>query len=114
MDFRVQSRAVGSRITVITPHGGGIEPGTADIALAIADTDFSFYAFEGTKCRHKDCLHMTSTRFDEPTCLVLVTTADGGQIAATLENLKQCQPGSLSEASLWQLCSVNPPELFDR
>jgi len=42
VDFRVQSRAVGSRITVITPHGGGIEPGTADIALAIADTDFSF------------------------------------------------------------------------
>ncbi len=46
--------------------------------------------------------------------VVVFDSADGGQIAATLENLKQWQAGSLSEASFWRLCSVDPPELFDR
>jgi hypothetical protein len=46
--------------------------------------------------------------------VVVFDSADGGQIAATLENLKQWQSGSLSETSFWKLCSVDPPELFDR
>ena len=45
--------------------------------------------------------------------VIVFDSADGGQIAATLENLKQWQAGSLSEASFWRLCSVDPPELFD-
>ena len=31
------------------PHGGGIEPGTSEVADAIAGEEFSFYAFEGLK-----------------------------------------------------------------
>jgi hypothetical protein len=46
--------------------------------------------------------------------VIVFDSADGGQIATTLENLKQWQAGSLSEASFWGLCSVDPPELFDR
>jgi hypothetical protein len=46
--------------------------------------------------------------------VIVFDSADGGQIAATLENLKQWRSGSLSEASFWKLCSVDPPELFDR
>lgn len=76
VDFRVQSRVARSRIAVIAPHGGSIEPGTSEIAMAIAGSDCSFYAFEGTKVRHNGCLHITSTRFDEPTCLALVTAAE--------------------------------------
>ncbi len=45
--------------------------------------------------------------------VIVFDSADGGQIAATLENLKQWQAGSLSEASFWRLCSADPPELFD-
>jgi len=45
--------------------------------------------------------------------VIVFDSADGGQIAATLENLKQWRAGSLSEASFWRLCSVDPPELFD-
>jgi hypothetical protein len=46
--------------------------------------------------------------------VIVFDSADGGQIATTLENLKQWQAGSLSETSFWRLCSVDPPELFDR
>jgi hypothetical protein len=46
--------------------------------------------------------------------VIVFDSADGGQIAATLENLKQWQSGSLAEASFWKLCSVDPPEMFDR
>lgn len=44
--------------------------------------------------------------------VIVFDSADGGQIAATLENLKQWHAGSLSDASFWRLCSIDPPELF--
>jgi hypothetical protein len=46
--------------------------------------------------------------------VIVFDSADGGQIAATVENLKQWQTGNLPEASFWRLCSIDPPELFDR
>jgi hypothetical protein len=46
--------------------------------------------------------------------VIVFDSADGGQIAATLENLKQWQTGNLQEESFWGLCSVDPPELFER
>jgi len=44
--------------------------------------------------------------------VIVFDSADGGEIAATLDDLKKWQAGALSEASFWQLCSVDPPELF--
>ena len=44
--------------------------------------------------------------------VIVFDAADGGQIASTLENLKQWQSGGISEAAFWRLCSVDPPELF--
>lgn len=38
-----------SPLCVIAIHGGGIEPGTTELARDIAGLDFSFYSFEGTK-----------------------------------------------------------------
>jgi hypothetical protein len=46
--------------------------------------------------------------------VIVFDSADGGQIAATLENLKQWQTGHVPDASFWRLCSIDPPELFDR
>ena len=56
----------GSPWLVAAPHGGSIEPGTTEIARAIAGEDFSFYSVEGRMSRGNAALHITSHRFDEP------------------------------------------------
>jgi phage replication-related protein YjqB (UPF0714/DUF867 family) len=71
-DFRVRLLVRPGATIVIAPHGGGIEPGTSELAEAIAGGDFSFYAFDGIKPAGSGNLHITSTRFDEPKCLALV------------------------------------------
>ncbi len=65
-DFVVLFRPGKSGIAVLAPHGGGIEPGTADLADELARSDHTFYAFKGIKPRGNSRLHLTSARFDEP------------------------------------------------
>jgi phage replication-related protein YjqB (UPF0714/DUF867 family) len=65
-DFRIHWRRGRSGILVMAPHGGGIEPGTTEIADAVAGTDHSFYSFEGIKIRGNAILHVRSGNFDEP------------------------------------------------
>jgi phage replication-related protein YjqB (UPF0714/DUF867 family) len=64
-------------VVVLAPHGGSIEPGSSQIAAAIAGEDYSLYCFEGL-CpgRPHGDLHITSDRFDEPQALRLVTAAE--------------------------------------
>lgn len=50
---------------------GPIEPGTSEIARAIAGTDLSLYLFEGRKPDGNGDLHIASERFDEPGALFL-------------------------------------------
>lgn len=71
IDFRVRLQQHAGKAVVIAPHGGGIEPGTSEIAEAIAGADLSFYAFEGIKPADNRILHITSSRFDEPQGKVL-------------------------------------------
>jgi phage replication-related protein YjqB (UPF0714/DUF867 family) len=75
-DFRVRLLNGARATAIIAPHGGGIEPGTSEIAVAIAQDDLSFYAFEGIKPNGNGDLHITSTRFDEPRCIRLVTASE--------------------------------------
>ena len=75
-DFCIRVVDRGSNVAVIAPHGGGIEPGTSEIAEAIAGNDLSFYAFEGKKTTGNGDLHITSTRMDEPQGLALVKTSE--------------------------------------
>ena len=75
-DFRVVIREKPHSTTVIiAPHGGGIEPGTSEIAERIAAEKFSLALFEGMKSNGNSILHVTSTNFDEPKCLALVQSA---------------------------------------
>ena len=61
---------------MIAPHGGKIEPGSSEIAAAIAGESHSLYSFDGLRRRpHRD-LHITSTNFDEPRCENLIATHD--------------------------------------
>lgn len=72
--YRIRCTGRGSGIAVIAPHGGKIEPGSSQVAAAIAGRRFDLYRFEGLK-RWPHCrLHITSTLFDEPKCLRLIET----------------------------------------
>jgi phage replication-related protein YjqB (UPF0714/DUF867 family) len=63
-------------VAVIAPHGGKIESWTSDIATSIAGEDYCLYCFEGIKQRNNWDLHITSTLFDEPQCLSLLSLCD--------------------------------------
>ena len=63
-------------IALMAPHGGGIEPGTIEVADAVARDLFAFYAFKGIKMSGNRVLHITSNRFDEPIGLRIAAQAD--------------------------------------
>jgi phage replication-related protein YjqB (UPF0714/DUF867 family) len=67
-DFSIHLRRADSPVAIVAPHGGRIEPGTFEIANAIAGEAHNFYCFEALT----DGLHVTSHRFDDPLCLNLV------------------------------------------
>jgi phage replication-related protein YjqB (UPF0714/DUF867 family) len=59
----------------MAPHGGWIEPFTAELARAVAGNDLSYYAFQGLKSKGNQQLHLTSHRFDEPLALRAASSA---------------------------------------
>jgi phage replication-related protein YjqB (UPF0714/DUF867 family) len=73
VDFGIRARVARSAFAIVAPHGGGIEPGTSEVADAVAAAELSFYAFDGLKPAGNADLHITSTRFDEPICLTLIS-----------------------------------------
>ena len=74
-DYVIRSRAGHSGILVIAPHGGGIEPGTGDLADALAGRQHAFYCFKGIKKEGNRVLHITSNRFDEPLATTMLQEA---------------------------------------
>lgn len=74
VDFQISAVNRGSMVAVIAPHGGHIEPGTSELARAIAGEDLSTYIFSGLRPgRHHREMHITSTNFDEKRCLDLLS-----------------------------------------
>ena len=73
-----------SRVVVMAPHGGNIEPGTSEIAGEIADDAFALYSFQGQKKGNNARLHITSHRFDEPRA---VTLAQQAQIVLSVHGM---------------------------
>ena len=61
---------------IVAPHGGKIELGTTEITAAMAQDIFSAYAFTGKKASDNSDLHITSTKFDEPMALALVSRSE--------------------------------------
>jgi phage replication-related protein YjqB (UPF0714/DUF867 family) len=76
IDYRIQLVRAQPEFALVAPHGGGIEPGTSELAGAIAGERFSSYSFEGLKRSDNSDLHITSTRFDEPLCLALIAPSE--------------------------------------
>ncbi len=75
-DYRIRMDLKDEHVLIMAPHGGKIEPGTAEVAEAIASEDYSFYSFEGLKADRNGRLHIESHLFDEPYALQAVEKAD--------------------------------------
>jgi phage replication-related protein YjqB (UPF0714/DUF867 family) len=75
-DYRVDFRKKSSSLAILAPHGGDIEPGTSEIADALAGDSHSFYSFEGIKRHKNNHLHISSSLFDEPTGLDVASNAE--------------------------------------
>jgi phage replication-related protein YjqB (UPF0714/DUF867 family) len=84
-DYVILARKGASSIAVIAPHGGGIEPGTADIADAVAADRYAFVAFKGIKRTGNAALHIRSDRFDEPTA---IRTAQQARMVVTIHGCR--------------------------
>lgn len=76
VDYHIEATKRNSNIIMMTPHGGGIEVGTSELVLFAANGIFSEYAFEGLRTSNNRELHITSTNFDEPTCLNMVRASE--------------------------------------
>ncbi|WP_041284772.1 poly-gamma-glutamate hydrolase family protein [Desulfoscipio gibsoniae] len=84
-DYRIKVRNGKYPVLIMAPHGGKIEPYTADIAEWIAEDDFDLYIFEGIKTNNSRDLHITSHHFDEPLALAAAARAD---IVLTIHGLR--------------------------
>jgi phage replication-related protein YjqB (UPF0714/DUF867 family) len=71
IDYRVEVIDRDSPISVLAIHGGRIEPGTCELALAVARNQMNTYLFQGLKAGDNFSLHITSAHFDEPKALNL-------------------------------------------
>ncbi len=74
-DFRIRIELRNSRVLIMAPHGGEIEPATAEIAEAIAGVDYSLYSLEALKTDSR-MLHIESHLFDEPRALQAAQQTD--------------------------------------
>ncbi|MFG3244610.1 poly-gamma-glutamate hydrolase family protein [Streptomyces sp. NPDC048157] len=72
-DYRIEVRRTPSRLSHIAIHGGGIEPGSSEVADAVASASRQqYYGMISTKPAGQNAtLHITSTHFDEPRCVAL-------------------------------------------
>ncbi|MGZ6225972.1 MAG: poly-gamma-glutamate hydrolase family protein [Syntrophales bacterium] len=75
-DYQIRIELRDPRVLIMAPHGGKIEPTTAEIAEAIAGMDYCFYTFEGLKADGNSVLHIESQFFDEFRALQTIEEAD--------------------------------------
>ncbi|WP_286946229.1 poly-gamma-glutamate hydrolase family protein [Acetobacterium sp. UBA5834] len=74
-DYKIASRNTTSDLAIVAIHGGMIEPGTSELADAIAGSNYKFYGFYGIMKSDNFSLHITSTNFDEPIARSLVQSS---------------------------------------
>ncbi|WP_156393462.1 poly-gamma-glutamate hydrolase family protein [Staphylococcus sp. NAM3COL9] len=68
VDWKKETKDNGSEVLVVAPHGGGIEQGTSELTKLLAnEADYDYFSFEGIRPSNNSQLHVTSTRYDDPT-----------------------------------------------
>lgn len=76
IDYDLLYNYTDSAVAVIAIHGGGIEPGTGELAKAIAGSTYDYYVFDGKMSSNNMSLHIEATSFDEPIALDLVQNSE--------------------------------------
>jgi len=72
-DYSFQIKAPNSPVAILAPHGGKIEPGTREIAEAIAGDTYRLFCFDGHRQRENmRYLHVESHLYDEAQCVDLI------------------------------------------
>ena len=72
-DYQRQAVKRASDCLIMAPHGGRIEPGTSELAKAVANEDHSLYLFEGIRKRPHSDLHVTSHKYDDEEAVEIVS-----------------------------------------
>jgi phage replication-related protein YjqB (UPF0714/DUF867 family) len=88
-NFSVYTQVRNGGILITAPHGGGLEPGTSELARAIAGDQYSLYVFESNLEDGNQRLHLTSTRFDEP---IFDQMASVSQVVVSLHGCEGEEP----------------------
>lgn len=73
-DWKISTKHRKSNNILITAiHGGGIEPGTTELARRISNIgNYDYYSFQGLLPNDNEKLHITSTNYDEPKLLKML------------------------------------------
>ena len=67
VDWKIFTKDEQNSTVIVAPHGGGIEPGTTEIAGSIAKkANAGYYTFQGIRPQNNSELHVTSINYDEP------------------------------------------------
>lgn len=72
-DYLKQAVKRASNCLIMAPHGGKIEPGTSELAKAVASEDHSLFLFEGIRKRPHNDLHVTSHKYDDEEAIEIVS-----------------------------------------
>lgn len=89
VDYTLQLEDRGDAVTVLAPHGGELEVGAAELAQAVAGDTHNFYAFNPHTDGDNYRLHVTSIRFDEPSCCALL---DRSFVAVSIHGCESYRP----------------------
>jgi phage replication-related protein YjqB (UPF0714/DUF867 family) len=82
-----------SAVTIISPHGGFVEPGTSAVTRAVAGRQYNLFDFQGLKTPGAFELHVTSTRFRHPALSQL--------LAASRAALSIHSMGNIGTSAIW-------------
>ena len=69
-DWMIETQDRNSKSLITAIHGGGIECGTSELALLVAElSNSNYFTFKGLKPKNNRTLHVTSTNYDNPNLL---------------------------------------------
>lgn len=83
-DYRFVITNSSSDVTVVSIHGGGIEPLTSELAAAIAGQQYNLYDLRGLRAQGNEMLRIPIARFDE---VRLRSLMDRSQVGVSIQGI---------------------------